>query len=335
MKSADSTAIAASAAHRRVARFAWATIAFNVAVILWGAYVRASGSGAGCGSHWPLCNGEVMPRAPGAAMTIELAHRVTSGLAMLMVFTLAVVAWRAYPSGHRVRRGAIVSAVLISFEALIGAGLVLFELVAHDASMKRAMSIALHLTNTLFLVAALTLTAWWASGGAPIRVRRQGPMAWILGGAMSLMVVVGMSGAVAALGDTLFPARSIAEGLAQDFSVGAHAFVRLRVLHPFLAVGGGLFVVAAATAARVLRPTPTVRVLSHALTALFALQVAAGFTNLALLAPIWMQLTHLFLANAVWLTLVLLGATSLADVAPAPQSLRAPAEELLRDVALR
>lgn len=324
-----------TAAQSRVARFAWATIAFNVAVILWGAYVRASGSGAGCGSHWPLCNGEVMPRDPGAAMTIELAHRVTSGLALVMVFALAVVAWRVFPAGHRVRRGAIVSAVLISFEALIGAGLVLFELVAHDASMKRGMSIALHLTNTLFLLAALTLTAWWASGGAQVRVRRQGAIAWVIGGSMTLMVVVGMSGAIAALGDTLFPARSFAEGFAQDFSVGAHVFLRLRVLHPFLAVGGGLAVVAAATAARVLRPTRIVRALSYALTALFALQVAAGFTNLALLAPIWMQLVHLFLANAVWLALVLLGATALADVAPTPSSVRAPGEELLRDVALR
>src|SRR5204862_8180034 len=160
----------------RLARFAWSVLGWNVAVILWGAYVRASGSGAGCGAHWPLCNGEIVPHEPRVATLIELGHRLSSGVALVVVFTLAVLAWRAYPRGHRVRQGAVTSAILISFEALIGAGLVLFELVAHDASMKRGLSIALHLTNTLFLLAALVLTAWWASGGAP-RAKRGGAVA--------------------------------------------------------------------------------------------------------------------------------------------------------------
>ncbi len=45
-------------------RYAWGVLLWNVLVALWGAYVRATGSGAGCGSHWPTCNGEILPRAP-------------------------------------------------------------------------------------------------------------------------------------------------------------------------------------------------------------------------------------------------------------------------------
>jgi len=330
-----------------VARFAWAAVAVNVAVILWGAYVRASGSGAGCGAHWPLCNGEVIPREADAARLVELAHRASSGLAMIAVFALAVLAWRAYPAGHRVRRGAVVSAVLISFEALIGAGLVLFELVAHDQSMKRALSIALHLTNTLLLLASLALTAWWASGGAAARVRRADAATWIVGVTSALVIVVGMSVAIAALGDTLFPSQSLAEGVRRDFSAGAHLFVRLRVLHPFFAVAGAAMMLVTATALRILRPSRAVRVLSHGLTALVAMQVAAGLANVALLAPIWMQIVHLLLADAVWIALVLLGASALAAspsvdggfAAGRPSSGRtsvsAPREEVLRDVALR
>jgi heme A synthase len=323
-----------SARFPRFARFAWGVVALNIAVILWGAFVRASGSGAGCGRHWPLCNGEVVPHAPRIATLIELAHRASSGVALVAVFALALAAWRAFPAGHRVRRAAVASAVLISFEALIGAGLVLFELVAHDASMKRALSISLHLTNTLLLLAALALTAWWASGGAPLRSRRADAVSILVTVTALLMIVVGMSGAIAALGDTLFPSASLAEGVARDFSAGAHLFVRLRVLHPFFAVAGAVLLFVTAAALRMLRPARSVRVLSHVVTALVAAQVAAGIANVVLLAPTWMQMLHLLLADSVWIAFVVLGAAALAD-APSPESVCAPREEIPRDVALR
>src|ERR1700730_7814035 len=102
-------------------RFAWGVLAYNVLVILWGAYVRATGSGAGCGNHWPLCNGEVIPRAPNLARVIAFSHRVSSGLAMLLVFAMAALAYRLYPKGSPVRKSATYAAAFILFEALIGA----------------------------------------------------------------------------------------------------------------------------------------------------------------------------------------------------------------------
>src|SRR5690606_14224270 len=165
----------------RLARFAWFTVAANLLVILWGAFVRASGSGAGCGNHWPLCNGEVVPPSPTLATVIEFTHRLTSGVALLLVVALVVGARRALPRGHRVRAAAWVCLGVMILEALIGAGLVRFELVADNASMARALTLGAHLLNTLVLLAALVLTALWAGGAPPLRWREAGRSRWLLG----------------------------------------------------------------------------------------------------------------------------------------------------------
>ena len=151
----------------RYAAFAWGTLLLNIFVILWGAFVRATGSGAGCGSHWPSCNGEVIPWSAQTETLIEFTHRITSGLALIAVVILLVWAMRSYPKGHVVRLGAKLSLGFLVLEALLGAGLVLFELVAYNDSGTRAVVGALHLVNTFLLLSVLTLTAWWASGGQP------------------------------------------------------------------------------------------------------------------------------------------------------------------------
>src|SRR5512136_1928461 len=145
----------------RLTRFAWLVLAWNVAVILWGAFVRASGSGAGCGAHWPLCNGEVVPRAPALETMVEFMHRATSGIALLLVVALAAWVFRARPKGHPARRAAGASVVFILVEAAVGAALVLFGLVAENDSVARALFMAGHLANTFVLLACLTLAAHW------------------------------------------------------------------------------------------------------------------------------------------------------------------------------
>ncbi len=229
--------------NRRYAAFAWGVLGYSVLVILWGAFVRATGSGAGCGSHWPLCNGVVVPRAAQVETIVEFAHRLTSGLSLVLIAALIVWGWRVSRPGHPVRKTLIASGVFIILEALIGAWLVLAGLTAGNDSVGRAVSMALHLINTFFLLASLALTAWWASGGEAIRLRGQG---WLLAGwllALAAVLIVGMSGAVTALGDTLFPSANLTEGFQADFSPTAHILVRARVLHPMLAVGYAVFAV--------------------------------------------------------------------------------------------
>lgn len=293
-------------------RYAALVLAYNLAVILWGAYVRVTGSGAGCGDHWPTCDGQVIPRPRDLAMLIEYAHRVTSGLSLVLILGLVVLAFRRFSAGHRARLGAALSGVLVLTEALLGAGLVLFRLVAHDTSIARAWFHAAHLVNTFSLVAALTLTAWWGYGGGALSLARRRVSLAVCGGLVGA-VLLAVTGGIAALGDTLFPARSLAEGLAQDFSPSAHVLVQLRVWHPVAACAVGVYLIAMVWGVhRVLR-APLTGAFAWTFSALFSAQLALGVANVYLLAPAWLQITHLLVADLVWVTLVLFAAAALSS----------------------
>ncbi len=297
----------------RLAQVTWGVLAYNVLVILWGAYVRATGSGAGCGSHWPTCNGEVLPRAPQIETIVEFIHRLTSGAAFLLVVGLLIWAMRSYPKGHRVRKAAGAAMIFMVTESLVGAGLVLFEWVAGNISTARVIVMGVHLLNTHLLLASLALTGWWAAGGQPVTLKGQSKsLVWGLGIALGGVLVLSMAGAVTALGDTLFPAGSLAEGIRQDFSAASHAIVRLRVWHPVIAVLVGLYVVFWAWNLATSQGNPAIKRLAWIEISLFSVQLAAGMVNLILLAPVLMQIIHLLLADLVWIALVLLAAVSLA-----------------------
>jgi heme a synthase len=286
---------------------AWATLLLTLAVILWGAFVRASGSGAGCGSHWPLCNGEVVPRPKSIKTVIELTHRATSGLALILTVVQLVFALRTRHSP--VRRAAIASMFFMVTEAGVGAGLVLFEMVAGNKSVARALWMSAHLINTFFLLAALALTVYFAYEKPVPRVR--GPRATAVVALAVGILAVSVAGAVVALGDTLFPARSLAEGLTADVMPGAHFLIRLRAIHPLLAVFVGVAVSAVARSIAVGAPRE-VRRWATLLVGLFVVQMTIGVVNLLLLAPIAVQLVHLLVADLYWMAAVIFGATALA-----------------------
>lgn len=297
-------------------RATWAVLAFTMAVVVWGGLVRASRSGDGCGANWPTCNGELFPKAPLLKTRIEYTHRVMSGTSLLLTAGLAGWAFVRFPRRSWTRRGAATALAFSCSEALIGAAIVLLRLVGADSSVTRVVGMGLHLVSTFFLLAALLLTALWAQGTAPPRLRGQAPVGTLLWASLGALLVLGMSGALAALGDTLFPAHSLAEGLAMDTSPTAHFLLRLRVLHPVLAAFGASLVLATAATASVLRPSAAVRRAALLLASLVALQLLVGLVNLALLAPVALQLCHLLLADGVWLALVALGARALALDAP-------------------
>jgi cytochrome c oxidase assembly protein subunit 15 len=296
----------------RLARFVLLTLAANLLVILWGAWVRASGSGAGCGNHWPTCGGTVIPQSPTAHTLIEFTHRASSGLALVLVLAALVWSFRRFGRGHWARRGAVAAMVLMCVEAALGAGLVKFALVAEDASLARALSLGAHLVNTQLLLAAIALTGWWAAGGSPPAPRQIGrARGWLLLAMLGLLAV-GMTGAIASLGDTLFPARTLVEGIAQDFSGSAHLLLRLRKWHPVLAVLVGTGVLVIALSAPRWRDTPAVRRASRAATWMVLIQWTVGLTSLILLAPVVLQLLHLLSADLLWLATVWLAAELVA-----------------------
>jgi heme A synthase len=283
-------------------RFAWGVLAWNVLVVLWGVYVRASGSGAGCGSHWPLCNGEMVPVAPRLETIIEFTHRMMSGVALVGVIALWLWSRVSFARGSRVRSMALASFVFLVAEALLGAGLVLFNYVDKNASFSRAVYLSLHLTNTLLLLGALALTAWFSRAAVQISARRS-PLVMA---ALPIAVLVCVTGAIAALGDTLFPATSLAQGFHQDFSGAANFLLRLRILHPTFAIlAAAYFVTISVVVLRSAQPLAATKLAACEL-GLALTQLCAGALNLFLLAPVWMQIMHLLLADLVWVSLVLL-----------------------------
>src|SRR5215470_6693857 len=279
-----------------LSHFAWFTLAYNVAVVLWGAYVRATGSGAGCGSHWPLCNGEFLPVTSQAQTLIEFTHRATSGLSLVLVATLLIWSWRHTARGEFPRYSAAAAAILLFNEALLGAMLVVFEHVGMDRSLSRAVFLSLHFGNTLLLVAALTLTAKWLSNSPQLlAVFAKGSERFAIPIGLFSVMATGMTGSLAALGDTIFPGATLRDALVQDFLSNSHILLRLRTLHPVVAVVAVLYVLWMVQRLSKNREE-SFGIFPFFTTTLLA-QVALGVLNVFLLAPVWLQLTHLLVAE--------------------------------------
>jgi cytochrome c oxidase assembly protein subunit 15 len=286
--------------------FAWGVLVYNVLVILLGAVVRATSSGAGCGDHWPLCNGVLVQHHPRLATLIELTHRMTSGITVIAIAILLVWVFRSTMRGHLARVTVVAATVLIFNEALLGALLVLLRLTADNRSPARAVYLTLHLANTLLLLAALALTAQFLGRARAFarRTVRFERLALVVTGLVATLAV-GMTGTLAALSDTLFPAVSVRAALAQDFSNGSNWLERLRLLHPVTAVIAGIFICWLLWRS-VSRPNQ--RKLASGVILLLALQCGLGVADVVLLAPLWMQILHLLGADILWIALVLLSA---------------------------
>ena len=299
----------------RFAKYAWFVLAYNIVVILWGVFLRASKSGDGCGQHWLTCHGEVIPSAPELKTVIEFSHRLTSGLAFIAVLILLVWAFRRFPKGSAIRKTALVSFIFIITEALVGAGLVLTGNTAETLTAARPFWMIGHLTNTFILLAFLTLTAWFASGGKTFNLRNAPPKVLLF---LMIAVVgiffVGTSGSVAALSSMLFPSETLTEGFAKDFSATSNILLRLRVSHPILSIITSVFLIfLAGWLRKQAKEDFWVTRWSNLLSILIMIQIAFGALTLLTLAPILMQLGHLFLADAVWISFVLLCASFLAE----------------------
>jgi heme A synthase len=241
----------------------------------------------------------VLPALEGAT-AIEFIHRAASGLALVLVAILVVLVWRVKVPGHPARRSVLWAGAAIIGEALIGAAIVLYEWVGRDDSVARVISVPLHLVNTLLLLGALTLTAWFLGGGAGVRGRGR-RRAWLLIGASGLVLIFA-TGAVTALADTLFPATGQPEAGAQHF------LTSLRVLHPILAIAivAAAGVAVGAGGAGVSPPLRRLGILT-------LIQLGVGLLNIIFKTPLWLQVLHLAIADLIWITYVWLSAQTLAS----------------------
>ncbi len=265
-----------------------------VLVIVQGAVVRATGSGNGCGNHWPLCNGDFFPHHPRIATVIEYLHRSLSGIITWLVAGLIAWTFLARPRGHRARHAVVWTGALLLTEALLGAVLVKGGYVEANASVARVIVQGVHFSNTLLLLAAMTISWWWLGTREAVALdRRSRTIAWI---SLATTLIVGATGAIAALADTLFPSPTLSAALLQDFAANAPLLIRMRWLHPAAAILG---LVCAIWLSLHLRSR-----LGRTLLVLIGLQLLLGVGDVLLLAPTWMQVLHLFGADLYWIALV-------------------------------
>lgn len=308
----------------RFAKYAWFVSGYTILVILWGAVVRATGSGAGCGNHWPSCNGEILHRPEQIETLIELSHRLTSAFSGFLVLILLFWAFRKVFEHNQklIRSMSIMTFVFILIEGGLGAALVRFELVGDNASTMRAIVIALHLVNTLILLGFSTMTAWAASQKEQVSFDGISKYGWQMIIGLVGLILLSAIGAITALGDTLFPVETLLEGIQQDLDPTASFLIQLRVWHPIFAimVSAYLFWVGYELLNRKTKQaTPKIERLVNMLFLVITLQIVGGFINIWLLAPIWMQIVHLLLADLMWMVAIVLSAEVFVSSQFAPQ----------------
>lgn len=298
---------------QRFVKFAWFVLAYNIVVILWGVFLRASKSGDGCGQHWLTCQGEVLPSAPELKTLIEFSHRVTTGPAFIFVLVLLVWAFRRYDKGDPVRKAAALAFAFIVTEVLIGAVLVLTGNTAEAVTAERPFLAVGHLINSFLLIAFLALTAWFAERERPVKLGSDTRATIFLVVGFAGILLVGISGSVAALSSMLFPSQSLADGISKDFSTASDLLLRLRVSHPILSILTGVYLIFMAgwLKARAGNDASVTR-WSNVLSVVVLVQLGFGAATLLTLGPIVMQIGHLFLADLLWISYVLLSANYLA-----------------------
>ncbi|MEQ1935709.1 MAG: heme o synthase, partial [Fimbriimonadaceae bacterium] len=291
---------------------------------------RLSFSGDGCGSHWPSCNGQLLPSLTNAKEMIEYSHRITSAIDGLLILVLAGIVFfrRKLVPGALI--ASLVALAFVIAEVIIGRGLVTFGWVAYDKSSERAVVLAVHLANTFILVGALALCAAWLSGMPRPRWKGQGAVGWALGFGVAGLLILGVSGAITSLGDKLFPVGSTDEAIRGALDGSSHFLVRLRILHPLIAVSVGVYLVLITGLLTHLRKSSLVSEMSKWVAGLFAVQILLGLANKFMLAPTSLSLIHLFVADAIWVAFIVWGFACVAEGVEKAEDVAAPTEDLGR-----
>ncbi|MDJ0496259.1 MAG: COX15/CtaA family protein [Acidimicrobiia bacterium] len=291
---------------KQIKLLSWGVLWLTVAVVVGGALVRATDSGAGCGESWPICGGQLIPDIGNYHTAIEVSHRLMTGLLGFVLLALFVLVRRDFDKAHRLRRAVFAAGVLLIIESLLGASLVLFGWVEFDASIARLIVVPLHLVNTFLLVGAMTLVAFFASGGLGFRIdtgKRRDQLVLV---GLGIVLLIGATGALNALADTLIQSDALAETVPGEVQVTEPVLRKIRTIHPFVSIIGGLalFMLVRYLAEGAGR---TVRLLALGIQGIVWLQFFVGLLNIALEVPLETQLIHLFIADVLWIAVVLLG----------------------------
>lgn len=313
---------------RRIKLLSWSVLWLTVAVVVGGALVRATDSGAGCGESWPICGGQFIPEIGNYHTAIEVSHRLMTGLLGFVLVAVFVLVRRDFQKEHRLRRAVRAAGILLIIESLLGASLVLFGWVELDASIARLIVVPLHLVNTFLLVGAMTLVAFFASGGRGFRIHVGKRRDQLVLAGLGIVLIIGATGALNALADTLIQSDALRLSAPGEFLVTEPVLRRIRAIHPFVAIIGGLglYMLVRYLAAGATRP---VRMLALGIQGIVWIQFFIGLLNIALEVPLETQLVHLFVADVLWISFVLLGAHLIGGTEVGSEQPDRPATELV------
>lgn len=305
----------------RFAKFAWFVLLYNLAAVAWGVFVRASKSGDGCGTSWPLCDGASIPLNGDISRIVEASHRISTSMVGLWAIVMVVWAFRLFPKGHLARFASVGFFTMSIVEGLIGYALVANRLVVMNDSALRAGYMASHVVSTFLLLGFSVLAIQAAVMKSPIELKGQRAVGWILGIASVGIIFLGISGAISALGHQLKPVDNV---LQAALNPATFWMVRLQPLHPLIAISIGLYLLLAGGLIQHLRPDENVRKAVRWMIGLYGIQLGLGAMNIWFSAPIVMQMVHLVMADINWISLVVLASYAMAagvekvELRPAP-----------------
>lgn len=289
-------------------RFLKILIIYTLLVILWGAWVRISHSGDGCGDTWPLCQGRLIPEAEQQKTWVEYTHRLMSGLYGLFVLGLYLWGKKVYTTLHPARKAGLFTLLFMCTEALLGAKLVLFKLVGTDSSFFRLFAISLHQINSLLLMGSTLV--WMLQSQLPLSSTHGNSFHFKKLSYIWLVILIATTGAWAALASTLFPTSSLAQGWAEDLSAHSHFLLKLRIVHPLLALIAGTCIAVFFWRRYQSASSPELQKKALQNSVFFSVALVFGILTLLMLSPIWMKLAHLAIAHGIFISIVYYAVTS-------------------------
>ena len=263
--------------------------------IIAGAIVRATGSGDGCGSSWPTCNGEIIPKLETSSELIEFSHRSISGI--LLIITLIIFVKSFKDQVHILQKRIIwFLTFFVLLEALIGAVIVIYEWVGLNSSAPRIIAVPLHLVNTFGLLGTYTLL-FHLTKNSKTNLINFFDRGFKIG--LFLFLLSGATGSIAALADTIFPSESFLAGLAEDFDSKSQILTRLRILHPLFASALSVYLYSEAN-----RLQSEYKVVTRNIKLLIFLGVFLGVLNVVSNIILPLSILHLLIADLLWIIYV-------------------------------
>ena len=279
----------------KVKPYAKAGLLLSILSILAGAFVRATGSGDGCGATWPTCKGKIIPGLSDTSELIEFSHRSVSGV-LLIVTLIIFIKTRKFQKDSLVRTVTNYLTFFVIFEALIGAVIVIFEWVGLNSSLPRIIAVPIHLVNTFGLLGCYAiLYKILYENIEEITSMFNKNFIFI----SSLFLLSGATGSIAALADVLFPSASFIEGFLADFDRTSEVLTRLRILHPI--VSSALSIVLYVYSIRINKKY-NIRV--KPLQTLIFVAVFLGFLNVLSNIILPLSILHLAIADFLWISYI-------------------------------